>query len=233
MCFSFFWICDRSHNEWIWVWKWLNIQQTQQLQIRIALLLQCSLFQSWNHHWWFVNDVSNEVLPDSITRIRRPDTSRLFNLSIMCTLSLSLSHSVAYVYFLNKLAHENSVRLSRFSVIVSCDSSFFFSLRLQKEAAKKHDTLNINGFVADDVLGTSKLQPHTNGTSNKMKWPNCHLRVSLSIFQCFVVQMCVFFSLFQSVYLCGVVAFFRCSFSIHFILVCVDCFFCYNFIKKT
>lgn len=150
-----------------------------------------------------------------------------------CSPYLFFSHS-DYHYFLNKLADEISVRLSRFSVIVSCDSSLlFFSLRLQKEAAKKHDTLNINGFVADDVLGTNKLQPHTNGTSNKMKWPNCHLRLSLSIFQCFVVQMCIFFSLFQSVYLCGVVVFFRCSFSIHFIRVCVDCFVCYNFIKKT
>lgn len=103
LCVFRFFESVRLPNAWIWIW--LNIQQTQQLQIHIALLLQCSLFQSWNHHWWFVNDVSNEVLPDSITRIRPPDTSRLFNLSIMCTLSISLilTPSIAFTFLINWL----------------------------------------------------------------------------------------------------------------------------------
>lgn len=90
-----------------WIWIWLNIQQTQKLHIHTALLLQCSSFQLWNHHWLSVNDVSNEILPDSITKIRPPDISRLFNLSIMCTVSLSLSvfltPSIAFTFLINWL----------------------------------------------------------------------------------------------------------------------------------
>lgn len=89
--------------------------------IFMCVLLSLSLSPSIPKHWWWFNTKSSHLV---------------WSICRWCSVLSFDCH-----YSLDKPAHKISVRLSRFSVIVS------FFLMNKKRTERKNTTLNINGLV--------------------------------------------------------------------------------------
>lgn len=154
---------------------WLSVQyvEVQQLHIHSA---SCVVFIS--------------ILPtidDSIRcRIDNADALRFISFGqfvdgVLCLIRLP------FIFLINSL-HEISVRLSRFSVIVSSVfGCFFIRTWEEKKMNSKTRIAKHQRFCCWRCSWHRTNEPnyhtHKCGTTDEMKWPNCHLKVSLSV-QC-------------------------------------------------